>query len=179
MKKDNKFKELYEKYAKFAYHKACRILKQPQDIEDTLQEAWIRIYNNMDKIDMDSEARAQAYIGRIVANECYRLLGKNNPANSDMESIDGGFNELEDISASVEAAVIAKEGMEELKAALDGMKETDRHIFTMKNLDGMKNKEIADLFGLGAEYVGMRLSRISKKLAKSEVLKRWVKKDED
>jgi RNA polymerase sigma-70 factor (ECF subfamily) len=178
MKNETKFRELHEKYAKFAYRKACKMLKRPQDTEDALQEAWIRVYKNIDKLDLDSGVRTRAYIGRIVTNECLRILNKNNSSKSDVKLPDEWFNSIEDISASPEAEAIAKESMEGLMAVINSLSEMDRHIFLLKHLDEMKNKEIADMLGLDAKYVGARLARIAKKLMKKEELKDLVENDE-
>jgi RNA polymerase sigma-70 factor (ECF subfamily) len=176
MKNDKKFKALHEKHAGFAYVKASRILKSPQDIEDALQEAWIRVHKNLDKIDIDAEARARAYIGRIVENECFRLFKKNISGKSDMESPIDGLYKAEDVSASVEAAIVAEENAEELEAALSALSETEKRIFLMKHSDDMRNADIAKTLGLDAEYVGMKLTRIAKKLAKAKGLKQWAQK---
>ena len=84
-----------------------------------------------------------------------------------------GLYELEDISASVEAGIIAEENAEELEAALSALSETEKHIFLMKHSDDMRNADIAKMLGLDAEYVGMKLARIAKKLAKAKVLRHW------
>jgi RNA polymerase sigma-70 factor (ECF subfamily) len=176
MKNDKKFKTLHEKHAGFAYVKASRILKSPQDIKDALQEAWIRVHKNLDKISVDAESRARAYIGRIVENECFRFFKKNISEKGDMESPIDGLYELEDISVSVEGEIVAGENTRELEAALSALSETEKHIFVMKHLDDMRNADIAKVLGLDAEYVGMKLARIAKKLAKAKGLKHWAQR---
>jgi RNA polymerase sigma-70 factor (ECF subfamily) len=176
MKNDKKFKTLYEKYVAFAYAKASRILKSPQDLEDALQESWIRVYKNLDKINADAESRARAYIGRIVANECFRLLKKNISVKSDTESPIDGLYDTEDVSGSVEGKIISEETIGELETALSALNESERHIFVMKHLDDMRNVDIAKILGLDAEYVGVKLARIAKKLAKAKGLKHWAQR---
>jgi RNA polymerase sigma-70 factor (ECF subfamily) len=176
MKNDGKFKDLHEKHAGFAYVKALQILKSPQDVEDVLQESWMRVYKNLDKIDPNAESRARAYIGRIVANECFRLLKKNISVKSDTESSIEGLYDLEDVSVSVEGEIISEENAEELEAALSALNESERQIFVMKHLDDMRNVDIAKTLGLDAEYVGVKLARIAKKLAKAKGLKHWTQR---
>jgi RNA polymerase sigma-70 factor (ECF subfamily) len=176
MKNDKKFKALYEKYAGFAYFKALQILKSPQDIEDALQEAWIRLYKNLDKIDIDIESRTQAYVGRIVVNECFRFFKKNISEKSDMESPIDGLYDSEDISVSVEGEIISEENMAELERAMNTLTVTEKHIFVMKHSDGLRNVEIAEVLGIDSKYVGMKLACIAKKMAKAKELKYWVQK---
>jgi RNA polymerase sigma-70 factor (ECF subfamily) len=176
MKNDKKFKILHEKYARFAYAKASRKLKSPQDIEDALQEAWIRVYKNLDKISVDSESRAQAYIGRIITNECLRFFKKNISEKNDRELPIDGLYELKDVSVSVEGKIISEENLEELEVALSALNEMEKDIFAMKYLDDMRNMDIARVLGLDAKYVGMKLIRIAKKMAKMKSLKYWAQR---
>jgi RNA polymerase sigma factor (sigma-70 family) len=80
---------------------------------------------------------------------------------------------LEDISISVEGEIISEENIAELESVLNTLTETEKHIFVMKHLDDMRNADIAKMLGLDAEYVGMKLTRIAKKLAKAKVLRHW------
>ncbi len=66
-KKD--FEELYKRYAPMLYRTAFRMVKNDADALDIVQEAFIRIYNNMDRFRKESNIKTWMY--RIVMNLCY------------------------------------------------------------------------------------------------------------
>jgi RNA polymerase sigma-70 factor (ECF subfamily) len=73
---------------------------------------------------------------------------------------------VEDMSASVEAEVIAKESMDELEASLGKLDDMEKRIIVMRHVDELKNTEIAKILGVSAAQARMKLFRAIKKLAK-------------
>lgn len=83
----NEWQEIYQKTYRKAYAVAFQIMKNKEDAQDVLQEAYISAFKNMNSL-KDKE-KVGAWINQIVANRCKDWLRKKNPALfSDMGSED-------------------------------------------------------------------------------------------
>jgi RNA polymerase sigma factor (sigma-70 family) len=71
---------------------------------------------------------------------------------------------LEELAPAVESDALLKEDVNRLRAAVRLLAETDRAIIAM-HLDGYDNAEIADITGISAAYVAVKLHRIKQQLA--------------
>ena len=74
----NEWQELYQKTYRKAYAVAFQIMKNKEDAQDVLQEAYISAFKNMNSL-RDKE-KVGAWINQIVANRCKDWLRKKNPA---------------------------------------------------------------------------------------------------
>jgi RNA polymerase sigma factor (sigma-70 family) len=73
--------------------------------------------------------------------------------------------DLEPIAASVEQNTIQQENSRRLHRAIRELVETDRALISL-HLDGYENGEIAEIVGITANNVGVKLHRIKNQLAK-------------
>ncbi|MDR1891493.1 MAG: sigma-70 family RNA polymerase sigma factor [Oscillospiraceae bacterium] len=167
MNNSARFISIYEKYRRYMYSRVSSVLKEPHDIEDALQEAWIRVYKNLGKISADDGPRAMGYMGTVAVNEALRILSKNNSRPDETEWGTDGLDIIEDISVSVEMRIINAEATEELESSLNVLDDIEKRIFVMKHAYEMKNTEIAGILGISAAKVGMKLFRAAGKLAKT------------
>ena len=71
---DNKFEYIYKKYRKLLLYKAFEILKDYQLAEDSTDEAFIRIYNNLNNVDDPDSNFSIAYFVTIVKHTSLTLL---------------------------------------------------------------------------------------------------------
>lgn len=63
-----KFALVYEKYRHYMFHIALKILKNSQDAEDAVHEAFIKLTKNMDKIGDVETLKTERYLYTIVKN---------------------------------------------------------------------------------------------------------------
>ncbi|MCM8764280.1 MAG: RNA polymerase sigma factor, partial [Candidatus Omnitrophica bacterium] len=63
------FEQIYKKYVDMLYRTAYRMVKNDADALDIVQEAFIRIYNGLDKF--RNQANIQTWMYRIVMDLCY------------------------------------------------------------------------------------------------------------
>jgi len=73
--------------------------------------------------------------------------------------------DLEPIATSVEQNTIQQENSRRLHKAIRELAETDRALISL-HLDGYENGEIAEIVGITANNVGVKLHRIKNQLAK-------------
>lgn len=71
------FREIYENYKDEMFYTAYVILENVQDTEDILQEAFIALLCNMDKMKENSPQKNWNYIVTIVKNKAINLYNKN------------------------------------------------------------------------------------------------------
>jgi RNA polymerase sigma-70 factor (ECF subfamily) len=75
----------------------------------------------------------------------------------------GKLNDIEDLIVPVAPQAEKREDVQRLYQAIRKLAETDRIIITL-HLEGYENPEIADILGISANYVGVKLYRIKNQL---------------
>jgi RNA polymerase sigma factor (sigma-70 family) len=73
--------------------------------------------------------------------------------------------DLDSITSSVEQGTIEQENSRRLQMAIRELVETDRALISL-HLDGYENGEIAEIVGISANNVGVKLHRIKNQLTK-------------
>lgn len=69
------FRNLVEKYKDVSFSLACSILKDEEEAEDVLQDAFMKVLNNINTFRFDSSFSTWLY--RIVVNSCLNVKEKN------------------------------------------------------------------------------------------------------
>ena len=70
------FTKLYEQYRPLMERTATRILKEPSDIEDAVQNAFVQIIRHFDKIYEIPREELPFWIISIVKNEALSIIRK-------------------------------------------------------------------------------------------------------
>ena len=91
------FHELYEAYSKAMYNICLRMTGHSSDAEDVLQEAFVQVFKNLEKLESDSSLTA--WIKRIVVNHCLSYLRKKRST----------WEEVGDTEAAAEAEIDEEE----------------------------------------------------------------------
>lgn len=149
------FAELYNKYADYALRVAMAVTRNKMSAADAVQEAFIRVYKNMQTFDLDKAFEPWFY--RILINECNRLLRKN----SNMVLIDD-FIENNIESSSQDDYNF--EEYETLYKAIESLEDNNRIPIILKYLRGFKEIEIAELLGININTIKSRLFKGRQKL---------------
>lgn len=72
----SKFEQLYTKYKDLMYYTANRILRNEQDAEDAVHNAFLAIVGNVPKIPAVESPKTRAYVVTIVENKAIDLYRK-------------------------------------------------------------------------------------------------------
>ena len=70
----SKFVQLYEAYQGLMFHTAFRLLRQPEDAEDAVHEAFLAIAQNISKISDPVCKKTKAYVVTIVESKAIDQL---------------------------------------------------------------------------------------------------------
>ncbi|MEI3161854.1 MAG: RNA polymerase sigma factor [Lachnospirales bacterium] len=150
--------KIYTQYSKFMFAVAYNILNNVHNSEDAIQQALIKIIENINKIDDIKSKRTRNYIGLIVRNIAINMYNSGKRETMDMEDdIEAGEN------FEVPAIIIRKETVDRLKkyiAELDNLYK----IPILMSADGYDSKEIANALGISSETARKRIERGRKKL---------------
>ncbi len=159
----DKFEALFEKYKGMMFSSINKIVNDKHLSEDILQEAFIKIANNIDKVNDDINSNdAKGFIMTVTTNTALDFYRKNSKRR-DVELFVDEFDEA--VFYDFDEKLISKLDPENrIIAVIKSMKEMYRDILLLKFVHGLENKEIAKLFNLTEEAVRQRISRGKKML---------------
>lgn len=166
------FSALILPYEKRMYHYALRMLKDPHEAEDALQEAFLKAYKNLSTY--HGEASFSTWLYTILNRLCLDILRKKkrtgeegflslNQTSKDEEDYE---LQIEDNAPSPEEAYRKKEVMQELAKALDKLSEEHRAVILMRDINGLDYDAIAKITGTSLGTVKSRLNRARLNLRK-------------
>lgn len=143
-----------------AYH----YLRDREEARDVAQEAFVRVYRNLDGFDAGGNFTAWALrITRNCAIDRARHL-KARPPLEDALVEDAGLPS--DAHPTPDAGAILAERRRLLYRALDLMSAVNKEMILLKDIQGLKQQEIAELLSLPLGTVKTRSSRARTELAR-------------
>lgn len=161
---EGKFEEAYRQYAKIGFYYAREILHDDALAEDALQEAFISLARNLDKIGPVDCSKSFNYFVTIVKNTSISILRKQRRANLVPLEGEESLVQLPDPAPGPEQAALAKASYEQLLAAIRVLKPEYQAPLLLKYANGYTEAEIARLLGVTVSNVSVRIYRAKKKL---------------
>ena len=146
--------ELIRRHQTRLYHLAYRLLKDPLDAEDALQEVFIKVYEHASSF--EPKATVSAWLNRITANHCLNRLRQRHF----QEPL-----EQEDAVALPDAGASPLEALEEqhlarrLEDLLAALPENQRRALVLKRFGDLSYQEIGAEMGLSPQAVDGLLKR--------------------
>ena len=143
-----------------AYNLAKWLLRNEQDAQDVVQEAFLRAFKSFGGF---HGSNGRAWLLTIVRNTSYTLLKKNRavdfttPFDEEIHAPDYDSVSPATILERTEDANLIREAMDELPAEL-------REILTLRHQEDLSYKEIADIAQIAPGTVMSRLARARAKL---------------
>jgi RNA polymerase sigma-70 factor (ECF subfamily) len=157
------FAQLVEKYEARVYNLARKMMRDPQDAEDVLQETFISVFRHLRDFQGDSSFSTWLY--RIATNaSLMKLRGRKEPLLSLDEpgEADGDGmmpREIVDWGVTPEEALLSGEVRAQMDAAVDALPESLRAVFVLRDIEGLSVQETADVLTIGVPNVKTRLHR--------------------
>src|SRR5437868_9304030 len=154
------FEEMMLPHMDAAHNLAKWLLRNEQDAQDVLQEAYLRAFKSFGGF---HGCNGRAWLLTIVRNTSYTLLKKNHAVDLTTtfdEEIHGSGH------GSVSPATILEhaEDAELVKQAMDELPAEFRGILALRHQEGLSYKEIADIAQIPLGTVMSRLARARDKL---------------
>jgi RNA polymerase sigma-70 factor (ECF subfamily) len=139
-------------------------LRDREEARDVAQESFVRIYRNLDKFEVGGNFAAWALrIARNCAIDRLRHL-KARPPRDDVQADE--YLELTDTGATPESGAMGNERQQLVYRALELMSAMNREIILLKDIQGLKQQEIAELLSVPLGTVKTRSSRARVELAR-------------
>ena len=135
------------------YKTAIVILKNEDDAYDALQEALIKMYRNITKL--ENKESFNFWSRRIIVNCCYDIISKNQKVVNITSKLTENFEETREDIYDCE---------DELVKVLDKLDEDLRLTATLYYYDDLSTKEIGEMLNIPLGTVKSRLSRAREKL---------------
>lgn len=157
------FALLVEAYYEMIYRLAIKMVNNPQDAEDILQETFIKAYRHLKNFDGRSSLSTWLY--RIATNEALMFLRRQKPDTVSVnESLDTGEGEVEplqiiDWSSLPEEEMMSAEAQVYLDKAVDKLSPSLRVVFVLRDIQGLSTRETAEVLDISETAVKTRLSR--------------------
>ena len=146
------------------YRLALKMLDDPQDAEDVLQNTFMKAFQHLGEFEGRSSLPTWLY--RIAANEALMLLRKRHPETSidedgpqENEDLDYRPIQLPDWTALPEDELLSSEARDNLDRAIYQLPESLRIVFILRDMEGLSIKETCEALGLSESAVKTRLLR--------------------
>ena len=135
------------------YTFACRFLPTKEDVDDVVQDVFLKAYENLPRFD-PSRRRFRSWLFRITANTSLDLLKKQKTATRYARQLgraEAAFSEPAGLSAQF------YHNSRELKSALQSLPDRERQALLLFYYHEMTHREIADVLGTPLGTVKSRL----------------------
>jgi RNA polymerase sigma-70 factor (ECF subfamily) len=156
------FTELVEIFSERIYNLGLRILKNPDDAADILQETFIAVYEKIDSFDGRSNFFTWLY--RIATNFALMKLRKEKRTIYTDQDMEDQFDDPEKMQIHEWQDLplrdmLNSEFRKHLDDAIDQLPEIYRSVFVLRDLENMSIKETSHILGITESNVKIRLKR--------------------
>lgn len=138
------FEELYRQHAGRLYSVACRMVGNPSDAEDLLQEIFLSAHRKLDSFRGDSALGTWLY--RLATNLCLDHLRSRAARTSQLT----GALDDEPGLADAGSRTLADSALTrmDLERALAQLPDGCRAAFVLHDIEGLEHREVADALGI-------------------------------
>jgi RNA polymerase sigma-70 factor (ECF subfamily) len=153
------FGELVSRYQARLYNAAIRLVDNPDDAADVVQDAFLNAYQSLHSFKGDAEFFTWLY--RIAFNTAISLKRKKRAVVSLDAGGRDGHLDPDDPSEYVRpgAALERTEDEARLHEAMARLSAEHKDVLVLKDIDGMKYEEIAEVLGVPIGTIRSRLHR--------------------
>ena len=146
-----RFAELYELHYEAVFRAALRVTGNPADAEDVLHTVFLRV---LARGDVEDVALPAAYFRRAAVNAAVDVL-RRREMHAESPYDDRAPH------AAVQPPFLLKERLRRAIATLD---REDATLFLLRHVEGLELDDLAAMFEIDKNNVGVKLHRIRRKL---------------
>src|ERR1041385_7447216 len=159
------FQDLVARHERRLSPRALRILRQPQDAEDAVQETFLSVLEHLRAF--REESSFHTWVVRIATNHALGLLRKRRGTVTALRDDDGDDDRaplphpqfIAPWEDNPEEIVKRKEVSELLGKALETLSEKYLTAFLLRDVEGVSTEETARILGISEANVRVRLNR--------------------
>ncbi|MBC8508185.1 MAG: sigma-70 family RNA polymerase sigma factor [Anaerolineales bacterium] len=158
------FARVVEANSGYVYRLAMKMLQNPQDAEDILQETFIKAYKAFPNF--NGRSKISTWLYRIATNEALMFLRKKRPDTISVEvpKEDDGDEiqkpiQIVDWCCLPEAELMSDEAKKYLGESVDQLPENLKMTFILRDIEGLSTRETAEILEISETAVKTRLHR--------------------
>ncbi len=159
----NSYSVLVDRYKDLVYTLALRMVKNREEAEEVSQDTFIKVYKSLSKFKGDS--KFSTWIYKVAYNTCLDRIKKYKKEHLSIpidEFTERHLKTVETVLDIIEKAEKSKA----IKQCLELLPSDDAFLLTLFYFEEQSLEEIAEIIGLTANNVKVKLFRSRKKLAK-------------
>jgi len=155
---------IINKYKNPLYATILRMTKNPQDAEDLVQEAFIKVYHQLGKY--DNKGSFASWIYRVAVNHCMDEFRKKRYKTQQLE-----INEEKAVNPNhPEIIFLKKEKHRQVERLVASLPEDERLVILLRYANELSYTEISELTGFPLSSVRNKLHRAKKKMREKVIL---------
>ena len=152
------FELLMRRYNERVYRAARSIVRDEQDAEDVMQQAYVNAFMHLRQF--NASAQFSTWLTRIAINEALARVRRQGR----YEAFDDEASNVEPFMSgnpveNPEHQAFAGELRDLLEQAIDTLPDGMREVFVLREVEGMSTSEVAEALGVSDDVVKTRLSR--------------------
>lgn len=159
------FEALVNRYEGKVYRLAMRMLRNQQDAEDALQEAFLQVYRGLKSF--EGRSNFSTWLFRLATNVCLMKIRHRGTEPTGMVPLEdflpqheqGNQPSLQEWPEKPEEILLTKESREKMMEALDQLPADYRAVFILRDIEGFSNVEAGEALGISVAAVKSRLHR--------------------
>jgi len=157
------FVKLVEAHSNQIYRLALKILNNPQDAEDVLQNTFLKAFQNINTF--EGRSKISTWLYRIATNEALMIIRKQHPEVNISEETDEDSNDINspvqfiDWCCLPESEMVSSESKKELDNSIQRLSYALRIVFILRDIEGLSIQETSKVLNLSETAVKTRLLR--------------------
>ena len=155
------FVDLIRVYYPFVYAIVIRIVNDPHDAEEIVQDTFLNAYRGL--AEYQEMAKFKNWLGEIARNRARSWLRKQRINTVPIDEVNEHILGTQDLP---DEQLVRHEQRELIRRAMETLSEKDREIAHAYYLDGASYDELINTHGLSYNAIASRLSRAKRQLTK-------------
>jgi RNA polymerase sigma-70 factor, ECF subfamily len=151
------FEELMRRYNQRVYRTIRGILRNEQEVEDSMQQTYLLAYAHLGEF--AGASSFSTWLTRIAINEAYACLRKQHRLSVVDEIPDSAEDIMRSPPETPEHRAVAQESMRLIESAVDGLPLSHRTTFMLREVEQLSTAETSETLGITEEAVKTRLHR--------------------
>jgi RNA polymerase sigma-70 factor, ECF subfamily len=164
------FEQLVRVYDQSVLRLAMNLLRSPEDAQDVYQEAFLRVFRNLDKFRFDCSFHTWLY--RIVTNLCLDQMRKRKVRREEppvLAAADGPLDRMDSVpedrvDGDPQRHLFSGQIRIRVKQVLDGLTPRERMVFELRHYQGLRLRRIGEILGTTEEAAKNCLFRATQKM---------------
>ena len=148
------FESILLRYEKLIHYIARRYFDNQEDALDASQEAALKVYNGLQKVEIPEDGSLKPWVCTVIARTCLDAIRKNR-----IKTMELTEETVKSALPSAEETVTANERVQEIMGAIQKLPEDYRMVIILRDMQGLSYDEMAKILNINVGTVKSRLSR--------------------